>query len=194
MTGSVLLPRERTAQKEPRKSPRQRATQWKIGISISVNGDVRRLSQTLTEAEYLETWICLPNYDGSSHAIASRTGNDFRLDLYCGENLNATITGSYLVSHQRKMLLSWTRPWTRTLTGIGAANPSVSFVDIRLRGNFGSSTLELEHTGLNSAAEYFWQMAMWRASLEKLVGLMKNSRTAPLGARFGDGSRSGDGY
>jgi|HubBroStandDraft_2_1064218.scaffolds.fasta_scaffold246474_1 hypothetical protein len=183
MTGSVLLPRERTAQKGLRKSPKQRATQWKIGISISVNADVRRLSQTITEAEYLETWICLPNHNGSSHAIAVRTGNDFRLDLYCGENLNATISGSYMVSHQRKMLLSWTRIWSKT----SAANPSVSFVDIRLRGNFGSSTLELEHTGLNSAAEYFWQMAMWRASLEKLVGLMKNSRLAPLGARFGDG-------
>jgi hypothetical protein len=179
MTGSGLLPRERTAQKGPRKSPKLRATQWKIGISISVNADVRRLSQTLTEAEYLETWISLPNHNESSRALASRTGNDYRLDLYCGESLSATIAGSYLVSHQRKMLLSWTRTGSRS----SVANPSASFVDIRLRGNFGSSTLELEHTGLNTAAEYFWQMAMWRASLEKLVGLMRNSRLAPLGAR-----------
>jgi hypothetical protein len=173
MTGISVLPRERTVQKGPRKSSKQRSTQWRIGISISVNADVRRLSQTLTEAEYLETWICLPNYNGSSHAIASRNGSDFRLDLYCGEILNATITGSYMVSHQRKMLLSWCRS--------SAAHPATSFVDIRLRGNFGSSTLELEHTGLASASEYFWQMAMWRASLEKLVGLMRNSRLAPLG-------------
>ncbi|MGB6745972.1 MAG: SRPBCC domain-containing protein [Terracidiphilus sp.] len=180
MMGNGVLPRERTAQKGPRKSPKQRATQWKIGISISVNADVRRLSQTLTEAEYLETWICLPSHNQSSHAIASRTGNDYQLDLYCGDSLSATIAGSYLVCNQRKMLLSWTRSNT--------ANPAASFVDIRLRGNFGSSTMELEHTGLNSAAEYFWQMAMWRASLEKLVGLMRNSRLAPLSARFGDGS------
>jgi uncharacterized protein YndB with AHSA1/START domain len=183
MTGSGLLPRERTAQKGPRKSPKLRASQWKIGISISVNADARRLSQTLTEPEYLETWLCLPNYNGSSYAIAARTGNDYRLDMYCGESLCAVITGSYLVSHQRKMLLSWTRTSTRTTPHSSVANPSVSFVDIRLRGNFGSSTMELEHTGLNSAAEYFWQMAMWRASLEKLVGLMKNSQLAPLSVR-----------
>jgi hypothetical protein len=72
---------------------------------------------------------------------------------------------------------------------MNASNPAPSFVDIRLRGNFGSSTLELEHTGLASATEYFWQMAMWRASLEKLVGLMRNSRLAPLLSRSGDGSR-----
>jgi uncharacterized protein YndB with AHSA1/START domain len=177
MTGTGLLPRERTVQKSLRKSPKQRASQWKIGISISVNADVRRLSQTLTEAEYLETWICPPNHECASHSIAARDGNDYRLDLYCGGSHNATITGSYLVSHQRKMLLSWSRS--------SAANPAASFVDIRLRGNFGSSTLELEHTGLSSAADYFWQMAMWRASLEKLVGLMRNSRLAPLGAAAG---------
>ena len=174
MTGTGLLPRGRTAQRGPRKSPKLRSTQWKIGISISVNADVRRLSQTLTEAEYLETWICPPNPAPGSHVIAARSGNDYQFDLYCGDNFSATITGSYLVSHQRKMLLSWNRS--------NAATPSMSFVDIRLRGNFGSSTLELEHTGMASAADYFWQMAMWRTSLEKLVGLMKNSRLAPLGA------------
>jgi len=174
MTGTGVLPRGRTAQKSPRKSPKLRSTQWKIGISISVNADVRRLSQTLTEAEYLETWICPPNPTAGSHAIVSRNGNDYRFDLYCGSSLSTTIAGSYLVNHQRKMLLSWSRNCP--------ANPGVSFVDIRLRGNFGSSTLELEHTGLTSSTDYFWQMAMWRASLEKLVGLMKNSRLAPLGA------------
>ncbi len=174
MISTGLLPQARSVQKSPRKIPKLRSTQWRIGISISVNADVRRLSQTLTEAEYLETWICPPNPSAGSHAIAARNGNDYQLDLYCGDNLSSTITGSYLVSHQRKMLLSWSRTC--------AANPVLSFVDIRLRGNFGSSTLELEHTGLASAADYFWQMAMWRASLEKLVGLMKNSRLAPLGA------------
>jgi len=173
MTGNAVLPRGRTAQKGLRKGSKQRSTQWKIGISISVSADVRRLSQTLTEAEYLETWICLPNHNGSSYATASRTGEDYQLDLYCGESLNSTITGAYLLSQQRKMLLSWCRA--------SAPNPTISFVDIRLRGNFGSSTLELEHTGLASATEYFWQMAMWRASLEKLVDLMRKSRLAPLG-------------
>jgi len=174
MTSTGLLPRGRSAQRGLRKSPKLRATQWRIGISISVHADVRRLSQTLTEAEYLETWVCPPNPSAGCHSVARRDGNDYRLDLFCGDDLSATITGSYLVSHQRKMLLSWSRS--------SATNPTLSFVDIRLRGNFGSSILELEHTGLASAADYFWQMTMWRASLEKLVGLMRNSRLAPLGA------------
>lgn len=179
MTGSGVLPLERTVRNGLRKSPKLRSSQWKIGISISVSADARRLSHTLTEPEYLETWLCPPSYNGTSHVIAVRTGNDYRLDMYCGESLSAVITGSYLVSHQRKMLLSWIRTPTRTPTRTSSLTPSVSFVDIRLRGNFGSSTMELEHTGLNSAAEYFWHMAMWRFSLEKLVGLMKNSRPVP---------------
>lgn len=178
MNGSTLLPRGRTAQHGSRKAPKLRASQWKIGISISVSADARRLSQMLTEPEYLETWACLPHFNGTSHAIAARTGNDYRLEFHTGEGLCAVITGTYLMSHQRKMLLSWTRTMARS----SSANPSLSFVDIRLRGNFGSSILELEHSGLNSAAEYFWHMAMWRASLEKLVDLMRNSRPAPLSA------------
>jgi hypothetical protein len=56
-----------------------------------------------------------------------------------------------------RLLLSWCRSST--------ANPATSFVDIRLRGDFGNSTVKLDHTGLCSV-EYFWRMAMWRTSLK----------------------------
>ena len=41
-----------------------------------------------------------------------------------------------------------------------------SVVDFRLRGNFGSSIVELRHTALASADEYAWHDALWRRSRE----------------------------
>jgi hypothetical protein len=50
-----------------------------------------------------------------------------------------------------------------------------SVVDFRLRGNFGSSVVELRHTGLESAGECAWHEALWRRSLEKLASLFRSS-------------------
>ena len=44
-----------------------------------------------------------------------------------------------------------------------------SVVDFRLRGNFGSSIVELRHTALASAEEYAWHEALWGRSLQKLA-------------------------
>lgn len=135
-------------------------------MTIGVNADAQRISQMFTVAEYLETWICHPASDAGSHVAASRAGDDYRLDFYGAGRLNARITGSYLVCRHRKMLFTW--------RGMEAP-PSASVVDIRVRGNFGSSILELRHSGLASPAEHSWHAAMWGVSLERLVRLMKNS-------------------
>ncbi len=136
-------------------------------MSICLNADVRRIFQMLTVPEYVEAWASLPGNDQDASVAASRSGNDYRLDFYSGEGVKASISGSFIVCRQRKMLFTWLN------MGI---SPGFSMVDIRLRGNFGSSILELQHTDIASAAEYFWQMTVWRASFEKLVQLVKNSR------------------
>ncbi len=138
-------------------------------MSICLNADVRRIFQLLTVPEYVEAWASLPGNDAETSVAASRSANDYRLDFCSAGDLKASISGTFLVCRQRKMLFTWLN------LGI---SPGVSIVDIRLRGNFGSSILELHHADIASAAEYFWQMTVWRASFEKLVQLVKNSPVA----------------
>jgi hypothetical protein len=161
---------ERASRKGARPHRRLRAAHWSIGTSICLNADVRRIFQLLTVPEYLEAWLRLPGDEADTRVEASSSANDFRLEFYSAENLRASITGSFLVCRQRKMLFTW--------LNLGVS-PGCSMVDVRLRGNFGSSILELHHTGLASAAEYFWQMSLWRASFERLVQLVKNSPLIP---------------
>jgi hypothetical protein len=161
---------ERATRKGAHPHRRLRAAHWSIGTSICLNADVRRIFQLLTVPEYVEAWLRLPEEDAATSVTASRSGNDYGLEFYSAGELKAGVSGSFLVCRQRKMLFTW--------LNLGVS-PGFSMVDIRLRGNFGSSILELRHTGLASAAEYFWQMSMWRASFEKLVYLVKNSQVLP---------------
>lgn len=162
---------EKATRKGARPHRRLRAAHWSIGTSICLNADVRRIFQLLTVPEYLEAWLCLPAAEPETSVAASHSGNDYRLEFCSAGELKATVSGSFLVCRQRKMLFTW--------LNVGVS-PGFSMVDVRLRGNFGSSILELHHTDLASAAEYFWQMSLWRASFEKLVQLTKNSQLDSL--------------
>jgi hypothetical protein len=157
---------ERASRKGARPHRRLRAAHWSIGTSICLNADVRRIFQLLTVPEYLEAWLRLPGDEADASVEASRQENDYRLEFYSAGALKTSVSGSFLVCRQRKMLFTW--------LNLGVS-PGFSMVDVRLRGNFGGSILELRHSGLASAAEYFWQMSMWRASFERLVDLVKNS-------------------
>jgi hypothetical protein len=50
-----------------------------------------------------------------------------------------------------------------------------SVVDFRVRGNFGSSVVELRHTALASADECAWHEALWRRSLESSRSLFRSA-------------------
>ena len=139
-------------------------------MSICVSADVPRIFQLLTVPEYLEAWMWFPAVEADARLNASRSEHEYRLDCYSSGRLRASISGAYRVCRHRKLLFTWNN------SGLSSR---ASIVDIRLRGNFGSSILELRHAGLASAAEYFWQMAMWRASFEQLVRLTTNSRLLP---------------
>jgi hypothetical protein len=160
---------ERVPHKKAGEHRRLRAAQWSIGMSICLYADVPRIFQLLTVPEYLETWACFPAGELDAQARVFQSANEYKLDFYCADHLKSTIRGSYLVCRHRKMLFTW--------SNVGLSS-GVSLVEIRLRGNFGSSILELRHTDLASATEYFWQLTMWRASFERLVRLTKNSQLA----------------
>ena len=142
-------------------------TCWAIAMSINVDADTRRIFQALTLPEYLEAWIEIPDRTRDSSVVASQDANGFRLSHYFAGRTAVSITSYYLFRHQRKMRLLW-----QTTRGSTCAE---SVVDFRLRGNFGSSILELRHTELDSAEEFFWHRRLWQGSLEKLACLLRSA-------------------
>jgi hypothetical protein len=133
--------------------------------SVIVNADAHRISRALTEPEYLEAWISIPGAAPGSFTRATLQDNGYRLDHYSthysAQGSAITIKGSFHYRHLRKIRLLWHK------TTDAACAESV--VDIRVRGNFGSSVVELRHTELASADEHAWHEALWQCSLQKLA-------------------------
>lgn len=129
--------------------------------AVRVNADAHRISLALTVPEYLEAWISIPDAAPGSFTLASSQENGYRLDHFSDHRSAVTITGSYLFCHLRKMRLFWRKSTSALCVD--------SVVDFRIRGNFGSSVVELRHTAVASADEYAWHDALWRDSLEKLA-------------------------
>jgi hypothetical protein len=142
-------------------------TNWTIDLAIDVDADTRRIFQALTVPEYLEAWIDMPDQAEGSRVVASMETNGYRLDHYSGDHATVHITGSYLFCHQRKLRLFWRK--------ICPHSSTESLVDFRLRGNFGSSILELRHSALGSADEFYWHRRLWQGSLEKLALLFRSA-------------------
>ncbi len=146
---------------------------WTVFLTIGVDADARRISQALTEPEYLEAWITMPervttpNHGEQSSIVATKKVNGYRLDQYCAGRVIASFVGSFLFCHQRKMRLTWHN----------AVCPHVqeSLVDFRIRGNFGGSILELRHTALQSAGDFLWYRQLWSASLPRLASILRSS-------------------
>ena len=138
---------------------------WNIAMSIGVNADAQRIYHALTVPEYLEAWICIPDQPPGSQLVAREHANGYRLDHSSAGRIVASIHGSYLFRHRRKMRLFW-----RTIRGPACAE---SLVDFRLRGNFGSSILELRQTVLTSAEDHLWHRRLWQGSLQTLASLLR---------------------
>ncbi len=138
-----------------------------IALSIDVGADARRIAQALTEPEYLEAWITLPNQAEDSRIVASKSADGYRLDQIRAGRSIASFFGSFLFCHQRKMRLTW-----RKVTAVDIAE---SLVDFRIRGNFASSILELRHTGLPSAGDFLWYRQLWGVSLSRLATILRSA-------------------
>ncbi len=138
---------------------------WPIALSISVDADARRIFRALTEPEYLEAWISMPDQAEGSSIVASKRANGYGLDHWRAGRVVTSIVGSFLFCHQRKMRLSWRNLCRPNLAG--------SLVDFRIRGNFGSSVLELRQTAFLSADDYLWHRTLWQRSLETLALILR---------------------
>src|ERR1700722_2178675 len=80
---------------------------WAVFLTIGVDADARRISQALTEPEYLEAWITLPDLAEDSRIVATKKADGYRLNNYRADRIIASFVGSFLFCHQRKMRLSW---------------------------------------------------------------------------------------
>jgi hypothetical protein len=147
-------------------APQTHAPQTHASIfkAVRVNADAQRISQALTVPEYIETWISIPGAAPGSFTLASSRDNGYCLEHISSQGSALTIQGAYLFCHLRKIRLFW----RKTANAFCAE----SVVDFRLRGDFGSSVIELRHTALDSADEYAWHEALWRRSLNKLALLL----------------------
>jgi len=145
----------------------ERETNWAVVMSVDVDADARRIFQALTLPEYLEAWIHMPEHTKHSQIIASPDPNGYTVHHYCAGQRAMSVRGTYMFRHQRKMRLLWRRLCDSFCVE--------SVVDLRLRGNFASSILELRHTALQSPSELIWHEEFWQRSLQKLASLLRSA-------------------
>jgi hypothetical protein len=140
---------------------------WAVFLTIGVDADARRISQALTEPEYLEAWITMPCAGERSSIVAIKKTDGYRLDQYRSGRVISSFVASFLFCHQRKMRLTWRN----------AACPDLpdSLVDFRIRGNFGGCILELRHRSLQSAGDLLWHQQLWSASLPRLASILRSA-------------------
>jgi hypothetical protein len=108
----------------------------------------------------------MPDQAEGSSIIASKWTNGYRLDHWRAGRVVTSIIGSFLFCHQHKKRLSW--------RNVGRPNFAESLVDFRIRGNFGSSVLELRQTAFISADGYVWHQTFWHRSLGTLALILRS--------------------
>jgi hypothetical protein len=116
--------------------------------------------------EFLEAWIALPGA-APGEVIASPEENGYRLHQCIAGRVALRITGAFLFCHQRKIRLVWRKA--------DGARHNRSVLDFRIRGNFGSSVLELRHMELDSTEEISWHRELWQGSLKRLASLLRTA-------------------
>jgi len=167
MMNTVVDPLDQSMPADTLQAEQRCETNWVVAMSIGVDAEAHRIFQALTLPEYLEAWIEMPDRKADSTVVASQEANGYRLSHRLADGTAVNITSSFFFCHRRKMRLLW----RRTRESISAK----SVVDFRLRGNFGSSILELRHSELDSAEEFYWHQRLWQGSLEKLASLVRSA-------------------
>ncbi len=138
-----------------------------IVVTVNINTIARRIFEALTVPEYQETWLSMPGQDDTSYIAATRIGQVYRLNRHGHSGIDVSIVGAYHVFRRNKLRFTWQK--------VGVSSTSETLVQIRLLGDFGRTSVHLIHTGLFSAEEYQWHLAMWTASLHKLTTLLYGS-------------------
>lgn len=141
-----------------------RRTNFEGGAAITVhrkvNADRSRLFQALTLAEYIDAWFVAPGALPGSTSV-SMEPDCFVVRYRLLDGREERFVGSYKVLRRGKVQFAWTDAFRET---------SSSLVRIRLLGDFGRTTVQLTHAGLDESHHLHYRM-LWEASLEKLANL-----------------------
>jgi uncharacterized protein YndB with AHSA1/START domain len=134
-----------------------------ITTSVSIQANRQRLLQTLTVAEYMETWLSIPGTSPDSHLAVASSPDRFRIDHFRSQQVDFSITGIYRTCRRSKLQFTWDKETKYA--------KSKSLVLIRLQGDFGKTIVSLMHTQLSSDADHIWHRNLWERSLLRLRSL-----------------------
>jgi uncharacterized protein YndB with AHSA1/START domain len=144
-----------------------------VAMSFKFNADSSRVFYALSIPEYIEAWLALPNTSDTPDTedlqfvfrqVAEET---FRIDLYRGETLQASVDGSCWVVGANQVRYIW-----KTTSPAGATE---TLVDMKLLSSSGGCVLALKHSGFKDPAESARCSRMWHQSLERLGRLMEKN-------------------
>jgi uncharacterized protein YndB with AHSA1/START domain len=131
-----------------------------ITVHRSVNADRSRLFQALTLAEYIDAWFVAPGSAPESTSVTMGP-NCFVVSYRLLDGCEEQFVGSYKVLRRGKVQFAWTDAFRQS---------SSSLVRIRLQGDFGRTTVQLTHVGIDESQHLHYRM-LWEASLERLASL-----------------------
>jgi uncharacterized protein YndB with AHSA1/START domain len=142
-----------------------------VALSFQFKADSSRVFYALSIPEYIEAWLEAPNTDEDTddlrfvfNQVAEET---FRIDLYRGQTLQASVDGSCWVVGENQVRYIW-----KTASPIAV---SETVVDMKLLRGPGGCVLALKHSGLKDPVESARCRRMWQQSLERLSRLMEKN-------------------
>jgi uncharacterized protein YndB with AHSA1/START domain len=136
-----------------------------VALSFQFRADSSRVLYALSIPEYIEAWLQAPDTDDLRFVFNQIAEDAFRIDLYRGQTLQASVDGSCWVVGTNQVRYIW-----KTTSSIDTAE---TLVDMKLLSSSGGCVLALKHSGFNDPAESARCRRMWQQSLERLCRLME---------------------
>jgi uncharacterized protein YndB with AHSA1/START domain len=138
-----------------------------VALSFHFNADSSRVFYALSIPEYIEAWLQAPDTDDLRFVFNQIAEETFRLDLYRGKTLQASVDASCWVVGAHQVRYIW-----RTTS---AHDTTETLVDMKLLAGSAGCVLALKHSGFNDPEESARCRRMWQQSLERLCRLMEKN-------------------
>jgi uncharacterized protein YndB with AHSA1/START domain len=138
-----------------------------VALSFQFRADSSRVFYALSIPEYIEAWLQAPDTDDLRFVFNQIAEETFRIDLYRGETLQASVDGTCSVVGANQVRYIW-----RTTSPIGTTE---TLVDMKLLCGTSGCVLALKHSGFDDPDESARCSRMWHQSLERLSRLMEKN-------------------
>ena len=138
-----------------------------VALSFQFKADSSRVFYALSLPEYIEAWLRAPDTDDLRFVFNQVAEETFRIDLYRGQTLQASVDGSCWVVGANQVRYIW------KITTV--LDTTETLVDMKLLSGSGGCVLALKHSGFNDPTESARCRRMWEQSLECLGRLMEKN-------------------